>query len=226
MINALVQKLGSSINDQDRKLAEREQSFQQAEQEKKAAYQRIQTLEYKLNISECRVKQLIKEKNDVLTSLKLLELEFQLLRQAATDQIQLQQQCISHKENEIAILKTKLQSVEKELDETKSQIVPALKTELQKASLELKNKSAEVQLLREAKTDMRLLLDMEKRVLDNYLLQQTAANVSHERFRHEVKVSFLCSLWFENIIAHLTTVAASLSEGNVYNEHQGNGGFS
>lgn len=189
MINTLVQTLGKSIIDQDRELAEREQSLQQAEQEKKAAFQRIQTLEYKLNISECRVKQLIKEKNDVLSSLKLLEFEFQVLRQAATDQIQLQQQSISHKENEIAILKAKLQSVEEELDETKRQIVPALKEELQKASLELKNKSTEVQLLREAKTDMRLLLDMEKKVLDNYLLQQTAANISHERFKHEVKVS-------------------------------------
>lgn len=192
VINALVQKLRNDIDDQDLDMAEREQSFQQAEQEKKAASQRIQTLEYKLSISESRVKQLMKEKDDVMSALKLLEFEFQLLRQTATEQIELQQQSISHKENEIAILKAKLQSVEKELDETKRQIVPALKEELQKASLELKNKSTEVQLLKEAKTDMRLLLDMEKKVLDNYLLQQTAANISHERFKHEVKVCTLC----------------------------------
>ncbi|CAI8021082.1 hypothetical protein GBAR_LOCUS12547, partial [Geodia barretti] len=41
--------------------------------------------------------------------------------------------------------------------------------------------------MRESVNDMRLLLNMNYRVLDDYLMQQTAANVSHDQYLQEVK---------------------------------------
>ena len=189
LLGALVRKLRNDIDDQDQDLAQREQSFQQAEQEKRAISQQLKALEYKLAQSESRIAQLIKERGDAASALKLQEFEFQVMRQAANQQIELQQQSIFHKEKEIAHLKMRLQVVEKELDETKPQI-PALKEELRKASQELEKKSAEIQLLQETKSCMKLLLDTERKVLDNYLLQQTAASISHDRYKQELEVTF------------------------------------
>ena len=188
MLGALVQKLRTDIDDQDQGLAQRDQSFQQAQQERSATSEQLKTLKFKLSQSQSRIRQLMKERDDTVRALKLQEFEFQVMRQSATKQFELQQQSISHKEKEIANLKMHLQFVEKELNETKP-LIPALKEELLKASLELESKTTEVQLLRETRTDMRLALDTERKVLDNYLLQQMAASVSQDRYNQEVEVS-------------------------------------
>ena len=187
LLGVLVTKLRSDIHNQDQDLARQDQGCLQAEQERDAALRRIETLEHQLSVSQSRIGELIKEKEDAASTLKRREFEFQMLRQSATDQIELQQQSIYYKEKEIADLRARLQSVEGELAESKLRI-PTLKEDLQTATLELKKKEVEVEVLQETKNDMRLLLDMERRVLDNYLLQLTAARVSHDQYRQEVEV--------------------------------------
>ena len=186
-LGVLVTKLRNDIDNQDYALVRQYQSFLLVEQERDAALRRIETLEHQLSVYQSQITQLVKEKEDTVSILRCREFEFQLLRRSATDQIELQQQSIYYKEKEIADLRTRLQSVESELAQAKLQI-PALKEDLQTATLELKKKEVEVEVLQETKNDMRLLLDMEKRVLDNYLLQLTAASISHDQYRQEVKV--------------------------------------
>ena len=187
LLDVLATKLRNDIDNQDQDLARQDQSFLLAEQERDTALRRMETLEHQLSVSQSQVTQLIKEKEDTASTLRRREFEFQLLRRSATDQIELQQQSIYYKEKEIADLWVRLQSVESELAETKLRI-PALKEDLQTATLKLKKKEVEVEVLQETKNDMRLLLDMEKRVLDNYLLQLTAASISHDQYRQEVEV--------------------------------------
>lgn len=188
MLKALVAKLKSDIDNRDQELGRQEHILQQLEEERKATSRRIETLEYKLTLCSTKITELIGEKEKTEDTLRLREFEFEMLSKSTEQKIDLRQQCINLREKEILNLKMHLQKVESELDET-NMLIPTLEENLQKVLLELDKKSAEVRQLQENNNDLRLLLDMEKRVLDNYLLQQTAANTSHDTYVQEVHVS-------------------------------------
>ena len=114
------------------------------------------------------------------------------------EQMELLQKNISFKEKEIDDLQKKLQTVLKKLDEAEFQI-PALREELQKASQELASKSTEIKLLREAKEEMKVSLDIERKRYDNVVMQQTAANTSNDSFKQEVEVLYRQE-WHDNIL--------------------------
>ena len=190
-------KLRIDIDTRDQELAQRDQNLKHAEQNRRTSSQGFAAVKRKLTESQSRITKLTKERDDLESNLKLREFEFQILQQSASQHIELHQQSILLREKEIAHLKKQLQAVVQELDEAKSQI-SALRERLQETSLELAEKSARVQLLREAKEEMKLLLEMERKRLDNYLMQQTAANTSHDSYRQEVEVYIsgeLCDVW-------------------------------
>ena len=70
----------------------------------------------------------------------------------------------------------------------KSQL-PSFQRKLQKVTLELTKKSTEVQGLREAKEEMKLQLEVERKRIDDYLMQNMAASSSEANYRKEVEVS-------------------------------------
>ena len=187
MLRAMVEKLKQDIVEREKDLDRRDQSLQQVEQEKKAALQRIDTLENKISICQSKITDLMKEKDETAMALEVVNFEFDLVHQSNTQHIALQQQCIRLREKEVSNLRERLQLVENELRET-NLLIPTLKEDLQMATVELEKKSTEIKVLQQNNNDMRLLLDTEKQVLDNYLLQQTAANISHDRYKQEVKV--------------------------------------
>ena len=69
----------------------------------------------------------------------------------------------------------------------KSQL-PSFQRKLQKVTLELTKKSTEVQGLREAKEEMKLQLEVERKRIDDYLMQNMAASSSEANYRKEVEV--------------------------------------
>ena len=162
--------------------------MQRLEEERKATSRRIKTLEHRLTLRSTNIVELIGEKENMENTLRQREFEFEMLCQSKTQKIELLQQCISTREKEILDLKMHLQNVDSELNEA-NKLIPTLKEKLQRKSVELEKKSAKVQRLKRDNNDMQLLLDMEKRVLDNYLLQEAAADVSHDRYIQEVQVN-------------------------------------
>ena len=191
LLGILVTKLRSDVDNQDQDFAKQDHNFLQAKQERDAALRRIETLEHQLSVSQSKITELTKEKEDTKSNLKLCTFELELLRQSTTNQIELQQQSILQKEKEISNLQTQLQLVEDELAKTKSRILP-MKEDWRRASLELQTKSAEMKILQKKRSEMRVSLDMERRILDNYLQQQAAARISHDRYRRELEVYNIC----------------------------------
>ena len=191
-------ELSSDIDSQDQELAQRDQSLKQAELKRNTISEEFTAVKQKLTESQSRITNLAEEKNDLENTLKLREFEFQIMQQSATQQMEMQRQSISLKEKEIVDLKKRLKTVRKELDETKF-YVPALREELQKASQELASKSTKIKLLREAKEEMKLSLDIERERYDNAVMQQTAANTSNDSFKQEVEVLYRQE-WHDNIL--------------------------
>ena len=191
-------ELSSDIDSKDQELAQRDQSLKQAELKRKTISEEFTAVKQKLTESQSRIIKLAEEKNDLENTLKLREFEFQIMQQSATQQMEMQRQSISLKEKDIADLKERLKTVRKELDETKF-YVPVLREELQKASQELASKSTEIKLLREAKEEMKLSLDIERKRYDNVVMQQTAANTSNDSYKQEVEVLYRQE-WHDNIL--------------------------
>ena len=152
-----------------------------------AISQGFATIRQRIQNAQEKIKQLHQEKIDLEDTLELHEHQMRL-QQSATKEMEQQQQFVLLQEKEIAGLKEKLATVRDELEETKPQL-PAMQRELQKITLELVKKSTEVQLLREAKEEMKLQLVMDGRRIDSYLMQISAARTSDASYRVEVEVN-------------------------------------
>ena len=188
-------KLRHDIEDKDQELAKKEQALKQAEQWKNTATKQLVSIQQKTENIRSKALNLLKEKDGLEKSLLLREKEIEFLKQsAAKDKTQLQE-IISLKEREIADLKTKLQEVREELGKETS----SLKEQYQKVTLELASKSTEIKLLREAKEEMKLSLDIERKRYDNVVMQQTAANTSNDSYKQEVEVLYRQE-WHDNIL--------------------------
>ena len=92
-------------------------------------------------------------------------------------------------------LEKSLQLREKELGRETS----SLTEQYQKRTLELASKSTEIKLLREAREEMKLSLDIERKRYDNVVMQQTAANTSNDSYKQEVEVLYRQE-WHDNIL--------------------------
>ena len=115
-------------------------------------------------------------------------MELRALREYATNEKEKHEQVLSQKEKEIVGFQKQLAAVRGELERMKLQPL-SFQEELQKVTLELAKKSTEVQMLREAKEEMKLHLQVERKRVDDYLMQQTAARSSDANYRKEVEVS-------------------------------------
>ena len=115
-------------------------------------------------------------------------MELRALREYATNEKEKHEQVLSQKEKEIVGFQKQLAAVRGELERMKLQPL-SFQEELQKVTLELAKKSTEVQMLREAKEEMKLHLQVERKRFDDYLMQQTAARSSDANYRKEVEVS-------------------------------------
>ena len=207
-LESLIIKLRRNIEERDRELAKLDRRLQRAEKEKNAMSREINTLNRNLSMHQLRITQLEAEKEYTLANaLRVKQFEMELLRQANTHQIELQRQSIDQRESEIYELNCRLQAVERELREANQQI-PVLQERLERVTAELTTKSTELDTARQNRNDGWLLLDMANKVLDNYLMQKSAANISYNRYKEEIEVSTLrhLSLYF-SLLLLLFTVA-------------------
>ena len=183
-----VKRIKLDIEGKDQILAQRDQSLKRAEQVRAAVAQKFKTNKQRLRTAQSRTAQLLQERNSLKDNLEQKEMELQALRKYATDEREKQQRVLSRKEEEITYLRKQLAMVTDELERMKSQL-PSFQEELQKVQLELAKKSTEVQMLREAKEEMKSQLEVERKRVDGYLMQKTAARSSDANYRKEVEVS-------------------------------------
>ena len=188
-LQTLIAKLRTDIEVRNRELAKLDRRLQKAEKERNVTARQIETLRHQLWRYQSTLNELDGEKEHMANTLTMKQFEVDLLRQGRTQQVELQRLSIEQKEREISDLNRRLQTVERELDDANKQI-PTLRESLEWVTVELARKSAEVELAREGRNDGRLLLDMANKVLDTYLIQQSAANVSYNRYVEEVEVRF------------------------------------
>ena len=183
-----VNRIKLDIESKDPVLAQRDQSLKRVEQERISVARGFITIREKMKAVQTRIAQVTQEKENVEGMLEQREMEFQALKEYTTSKIEKQQRALSQKQEEIAGLRKNLAAVRDELERMKSQL-PSFQKELQKVTLELAKKSTEVQLLREDKEEMKLQLEVERRRIDGYLMQQTAAMSSEASYRKEVQVN-------------------------------------
>lgn len=183
-----VNKLKLDIESKDQILAQRDQSLKRVEKEQIAVVSGFKTIREKMKAVQTRMAQLNQEKEKVEGTLEQREMEFQALKEYTTTKVERQQWALSQKQEEIASLRKNLAAVRNELERMKSQL-PSFQKELQKVALELAKKSTEVLMLREAKEEMKLQLEVERKRIDGYLMQQTAVMSSCANYGEEVKVN-------------------------------------
>ena len=184
-------RLKLDIETKDQKLAQQDQAFKRAEQKRIAVAMEVKTTRQKLQATQNRMTQLLQERENLEDTLEQREVEYQALREYAghaSNKIEKQQRALSRKQEEIVDLRKQLAAVTAELKRMKLQL-PSFQHELEKITLELAEKSKEVQLLREAKEEMKLQLEVQRRWIDGYLIQQTAAKSSDANYRKEVEVT-------------------------------------
>ena len=157
-------------------------------QERIGIAEKFTTLGEMIQEVESRIKKLVQTKNDLETTLKRRELGLKLLNQQSdTKEMEQQQQFVSLQEKEISDLKEELASVRDELEGKNTQLA-AMEKELRKVREELVEKSTEVRSLREAKEEIRSLLEMDiKRIKDCTCLRKQAAT----HYRRKVEVNTL-----------------------------------
>ena len=186
-----VRRLKLDIEAKDQKLAQQDQAFKRAEQKRIAVAVEVKTTRQKLQATQSRVAQLLQEKENLEDTLEQREVEYQALREYAgyaSNKIEKQKRALSRKQEEIAGIRKQLAAVTAELERMKSQL-PSFQQELEKITQKLAKKSEEVQMLREAKEEMKLQLEVQKKLIDGYLMQQTAAKSSDANYRKEVEVT-------------------------------------
>ena len=183
-----IKRIKVDIEGKDQTLAQQDQSLKRAEQEKIVVAQKFKTNKQRFRIAHSRTAQLLQERNSLKDNLEQKEVELQALEKYVTDEVEKLQHALLRKEEEITDLRKQLAMVTEELERMKSQL-PSFQEELQKVQLELAKKSTEVQMLREAKEEMKSQLEVEKKRIDGYLMQQTAVRSSDANYRKEVEVS-------------------------------------
>ena len=187
-LQSKVNKLQFDIEEKDQEVAQRDQGLKRAEQERATIAQGFATIRNKIQNAQRTIAKLLQEKSDLENTLTLREVEFKALRRGVTAEMEQQHHVMSLKEKEILDLRKQLQTVTEELQKTEPQ-VKTMHRELQSISIKLERKTTEVQMLRESKEELKLQLEMERKRIDGYLIQQTAAKDSDASYRRQVEVS-------------------------------------
>ena len=178
------------IEGKDQKLLQKDQTLKQAVQERVGIAEKFTTLGEMIQEIMSRIEQLLQKKNDLETTLKRREHGLQLLNQQSTTQeMEQQKQFVLPQKKEISDLKEELASVKDELEGKNTQL-SAMEKELRKVTVELAEKSTEVRMLREAKEDMKSLLERDIRRVDDCLMQNVATH-----YGKKVEVSTVVILW-------------------------------
>ena len=176
------------IEGKDQILAQQDQSLKRAEKERIVVAQKFTAITKKLREAKIRIGQLLLERKNLEGILEQKEMELRALREYATNEKEKHKHVVSQKEKEIAGFQQQLAAVRDELERMKLQ-PQSFREELQKVRLELAEKSTEVRMLREAEEKVKSHLQVERKRVDDYLMQQTAARSSDANYRKEVEVS-------------------------------------
>ena len=176
------------IKGKDQILAQQDQSLKRAEKERIVVAQKFTTTTKKLWEAKIRIGQLLLERKNLEGILEQKEMELWALREYATNEKEKHEHILSQKEKEIAGFQQQIAAVRDELESMKLQPL-SFQEELEKVRLELAKKSTEVQVLREAKEEMKSHLQVERKWVDHYLMQQTAGRSSDADYGKEVEVS-------------------------------------
>ena len=203
-ILAQIDMLRSTIVSKDQELARLDQTLQLAEQEKNSIMQGLNITQQSICSFKDKIAQLSLEKQSLEDLLNLREDEgsiFKVLtskseefmKEISTNPEVLDKLVIA-KENEIAGVNRQLQAVRCKLEEAETELSEYRGRLLHELITELKEKSKEVECLREASAHTKLELDLERAKVDKLRMQQTIAEQDEARYMCEVEVRIITIL--------------------------------
>ena len=186
-----------TITSKDKELVQLEQALQLAELEKDNITQDLNTICQGIRSLKDRIIHLLEEKKGLEEQLKLKENQVLLFKElnSKTDvllkEFSTKPEVIhilaTVTEKEIAGLNGQLQTVGTKLEEAEVKLSDHREKLLHKIVAELREKSQEVESLREVNAQTKLELDLERAKVEKLRMQQTAAK-EEERYMNEVKV--------------------------------------
>ena len=186
-----------TITSKDKELACLDQALQLAELEKNNITQGLNTIGRGIHSLKDRIAHLLEEKKSIEEQLKLkkdgalvfkeLNSKTDVLLKEFSTKPEVIHILATVTEKEIAGLKGQLQTVGTKLEEAEVKLSDHREKLLHKIVAELREKSQEVESLREVNAQTKLELDLERAKVEKLRMQQTAAK-EKERYTSEVKV--------------------------------------
>ena len=196
-IDTQIEQLRCTITSKDQELARLDQALQLAELEKKKVIQGLDTAGQSIRSSKDRIAQLLQEKESLEELLNRREDEGLVLKLSSKSEVVMKEmstkpevvdRLVAAKEKEIAGLKGQLQAVRCKLEEAEAELSDYREKLLRELIAELKEKSKEMECLREANAQTKLELDLERAKVDKLRMQQTMAAEDEEDYFCEVEV--------------------------------------
>ena len=205
-IDTQIEQLRCTITSKDQELARLDQALQLAELEKKKVIQGLDMTGQSIRSSKDKIAQLLQEKESLEELLNRREDEGLVLKLSSKSEVVMKEmstkpevvdRLVAAKEKEIAGLKRQLQSVRCKLEEAEAELSDYREKLLRELIAELKEKSKEMECLREANAQTKLELDLERAKVDKLRMQQTIAAEDEEKYFCEVEMRYSTVLMCE-----------------------------
>ena len=191
-------KLSAKVRAKKEELDQKEKELCQSQLEKGILTYQITEVRNEMETAQSKIDGLLQEKNKLEQMLKQRELQIELLKlnlstMREKEEMKLstmrekQHYLITAKEQEVSQYQKQLDFVKQALEDERKKMTP-LQEELQRKTVELTEKSVEIQFLREARDSANSQLKMEKEKAELQSKEVTAAAISHAVLVAELKV--------------------------------------
>ena len=188
----------------DQELARLDQTLQLAEQEKNSIMQglnitqqsicRFKDIIAQLSLEKQSLEDLLNLREDEGSIFKVLTSKSEEFMKEISTNPEILDKLVIAKENEIAGVNRQLQAVRCKLEEAETELSEYRGRLLHELITELKEKSKEVECLREAVAHTKLELDLERAKVDKLRMQQTIAEQDEARYMCEVEIRIITIL--------------------------------
>ena len=184
-----VEQMRSAIESKDVELMVRKQTSSEAQNARALAREKFQQIKRDAVQVQTRVTKLITQKIQIQRQMQQKERGLRKLQQIQEREKGELQSLIDERNEEIRRLQQALEAVQAELAFEK-QKASSLQEQLQQVTKDLEVKSAKVQELESARQELKAFLDSQRKMVDQLLMQQTAASNSQQQYTKEIQVCY------------------------------------
>ena len=184
-----VEQMRSAIESKDVELMVRKQTSSEAQNARALAREKFQQIKRDAVQVQTRVTKLIAQRIEIRKQLEQKERGLRKLQRIQEREKGELQSLIDERNEEITRLQQALEAVQAELAFEK-QKASSLQEQLQQATKDLEVKSARVQELESSRQELVTLLDSQRKMVDQLLMQQAAASNSQQQYTKEIQVCY------------------------------------